>query len=53
MTKTFDDDDAFDAEDERRTIVGTKLHGPTFDENYKEESEELRAVTSSKSDSSS
>ena len=28
-------------EDDETTTVGTKLHGPTFDENYEEESEEV------------
>ena len=28
-------------QEETTTIVGTHLHGPTFDENYEEESEEV------------
>jgi len=31
--------------EERTTIVGTKLHGPTFDESYEEESEEVSPGT--------
>lgn len=42
----WDEDDTDEYEythetEEQTTIVGTKLHGPTFDNNYEEESEEV------------
>lgn len=36
-----EDEDGSGDKEERRTIVGTKLHGPTFDENYDMESEDV------------
>lgn len=37
----YREDEYSDEEEERTTIVGTKLHGPTFDESYEEESREV------------